>query len=1079
MLKQQTMPPTSVLFQQPATGARTMDIHVDRGPRLGMQDGLGRYWFSCNAGGFVLTQEFDILNRVVSDCVSRRGDPSPASVYSRTRFGDSLPPDEARSRNLGGRLTERFGQAGWARMEGRTLAGDPNATTTALSRAYQTAEGGMPAIDIPPLDGAEPCNAGLQARSYTTALQRHDAFGRALEAVNPNGNVACASFLLSGVTAVAGVDGQCYLQNLRYNARSQLLSAVTGLAADGSGGGLLTSVYRYDTRSFLRSQAYATLDPDFIAALPGGDRARIDGSADSGRRQDTCHALDPNGNVCGIDDAWPAVVFGQPADSRSADSFAYDAVYRLLTATGTENPACSPTDSGAGTGFAAGALPIGPAGYAALAPYLQRYAYDDGGNITGVSHFSNGILDDRRSMAMKVSSGSNRSVSAALYASMGGTETATEIGETFFAGGLFDAAGNQLQTASLAGMQWDFQGQMAQSSYAIPGDPACTATEYHVYVSGAIRTRKITVTRNADGLIVRLDTVTYLGEVELRASYRQADPAVGIDYDGETVGNAVPTADYSELRIMLGQVQAARILRGTLEEGAGPAVRTWYSLCNHIGSCQAELDEQGSIANYQSFYPYGGTSLAASGGDGISLVLKQIQYSGKEKDGSGLAFYGFRHYDASAFRWTRPDPAGMAGSGLNLYAMVGGNPVTLRDTDGLVGNYAYFRAGIPIFVFCVTWSLFFYWAAAAYNDPDDRILTLKTATGAAIVGAGRHVARIVEAATTRALSLRHTETLNVRDGDQGGGTLTLNLELFPASLPERQLGQLRFLAAVRGIFYDLVGEGMEHLALVGFMGMTKETHSASWSIIYAMSAIGAIYAVLEVNNIAARNRTKDWAVTRVTFTLNDANFRKPKRCCPPGIAYLQQVSSYDALGYGFAGMALHRADDSASQAATRMWFPTVNIPRYSGFPWWVLRNALGRALRDMTPEILKCAGLWCGADKDMRYRVRGSSGQMYAHFNGNRIDEIYGLNWTADRAVQTKQHVQWSDVAQEAVREHTKHLKEPIKTRVGNTMFHTDNRLIGAVANGRSEEQVNLLKEHRENSKAEVSLTQASKENNQ
>ena len=41
-----------------------------------------------------------------------------------------------------------------------------------------------------------------------------------------------------------------------------------------------------------------------------------------------------------------------------------------------------------------------------------------------------------------------------------------------------------------------------------------------------------------------------------------------------------------------------------------------------------------------------------------------------------------RYYSGSRFRWLSPDPAGFV-EGLNLYAMVGGNPVTHRDVMGM------------------------------------------------------------------------------------------------------------------------------------------------------------------------------------------------------------------------------------------------------------------------------------------------------------------------------------------------------------------------------------------------------------
>ncbi|RIJ00635.1 RHS repeat-associated core domain-containing protein, partial [Achromobacter sp. K91] len=62
---------------------------------------------------------------------------------------------------------------------------------------------------------------------------------------------------------------------------------------------------------------------------------------------------------------------------------------------------------------------------------------------------------------------------------------------------------------------------------------------------------------------------------------------------------------------------------------------------------------------------------------------KTIRYSGKERDAAGLYYYGMRYYQPWIGRWINPDPAGTV-DGQNLYCMVGNNPATRRDADGLM-----------------------------------------------------------------------------------------------------------------------------------------------------------------------------------------------------------------------------------------------------------------------------------------------------------------------------------------------------------------------------------------------------------
>ncbi|WP_274594807.1 RHS repeat-associated core domain-containing protein, partial [Pantoea agglomerans] len=65
----------------------------------------------------------------------------------------------------------------------------------------------------------------------------------------------------------------------------------------------------------------------------------------------------------------------------------------------------------------------------------------------------------------------------------------------------------------------------------------------------------------------------------------------------------------------------------------------------------------------------------------VEADYKTVRYSGKERDATGLYYYGYRYYQPWAGRWLSSDPAGTV-DGLNLYRMVRNTPIVLRDTDG-------------------------------------------------------------------------------------------------------------------------------------------------------------------------------------------------------------------------------------------------------------------------------------------------------------------------------------------------------------------------------------------------------------
>ncbi|WP_162886466.1 RHS repeat-associated core domain-containing protein, partial [Pseudomonas syringae] len=111
-----------------------------------------------------------------------------------------------------------------------------------------------------------------------------------------------------------------------------------------------------------------------------------------------------------------------------------------------------------------------------------------------------------------------------------------------------------------------------------------------------------------------------------------------------------------------------------------------YSLGDHLGSSTLELDQQGRLISQESYYPFGGTAWWAAR-SAVEAKYKTVRYSGKERDASGLYYYGFRYYAPWLQRWISPDPAGDV-DGLNLYGYVKNSPITYYDRLGYMGKHA-------------------------------------------------------------------------------------------------------------------------------------------------------------------------------------------------------------------------------------------------------------------------------------------------------------------------------------------------------------------------------------------------------
>ncbi|SMF32655.1 RHS repeat-associated core domain-containing protein [Pseudomonas sp. LAIL14HWK12:I10] len=128
------------------------------------------------------------------------------------------------------------------------------------------------------------------------------------------------------------------------------------------------------------------------------------------------------------------------------------------------------------------------------------------------------------------------------------------------------------------------------------------------------------------------------------------------------------------------QVRALHWAAGKPPELADAQLR--YSYADQLGSGCLEVDGSGAVISQEEYYPYGGTAVWAACSE-VQGRYKFVRYSGKERDATGLYYYGYRYYQPWLGRWLSADPAGTV-DGLNLYAMVRNNPMTLVDELGLM-----------------------------------------------------------------------------------------------------------------------------------------------------------------------------------------------------------------------------------------------------------------------------------------------------------------------------------------------------------------------------------------------------------
>ncbi|SEC75688.1 insecticidal toxin complex protein TccC [Pseudomonas frederiksbergensis] len=350
--------------------------------------------------------------------------------------------------------------------------------------------------------------------------------------------------------------------------------------------------------------------------------------------QHLIYDYDRTGNVLSIEDKALPVRYFANQRIEPISRFSYDSLYQLIEASGWE--AGGPNQ---------GPESVGQADPAAVSNYRQTYSYDESGNLLKLTHV--GAKNPGREL--KAARYSNR----CLPWRNGVPPTEEEIAAAF------DAKGNCLELDQGRFLRWDLRNQL-QSISPVERDSGLNDQESYVYDGGGQRVRKIrSLNTNARTVVAE---VRYLPGLELRTD------------SGTREALQVITAQAG--------LNSVRVLHWETDPPSGVTNDQYrYSLVDHLNSCTLELADDARVISRETYHPFGTTAWSAGPND-TDGDYKTVRYSGKERDATGLYYYGFRYYLPWLQRWLNPDPAG-AIDGLNLYRMVRNNPVGLVDVDGL------------------------------------------------------------------------------------------------------------------------------------------------------------------------------------------------------------------------------------------------------------------------------------------------------------------------------------------------------------------------------------------------------------
>jgi RHS repeat-associated protein len=379
--------------------------------------------------------------------------------------------------------------------------------------------------------------------------------------------------------------------------------------------------------------------------------------------QDLAFVYDPVGNVTAIVDGGDqSALFQNPVFFANAKitigaDYSYDALYRLITATGREHEgqigaAWSDAFDGARS------LLAHPQDAQRMRSYVETYTYDKAGNLHELAHAAGPQGSWTRSFAYNEPSLIDLppGVPPPAHPKSNQLSSATVGGNT--TSYAYDAHGNMLALDSARTLAWDYGDRLTFADLLGGG------SAFYAYDAGGERTRKTWV---------KSPTLTeerfYLGAFEV---WRRRGAGGAIEVERTT------------LHVMDGRDRCAIIERRTAGVDAGLAELTRFQHANHLGSVALELDAKAAVISYEEFHPYGSTAYEA-----VAANLgtpKRYRYTGKERDAeSGLSYHSARYYAPWLTRWISCDPGGLV-DGPNLYRYVAGNPVRSSDRSGRQGD---------------------------------------------------------------------------------------------------------------------------------------------------------------------------------------------------------------------------------------------------------------------------------------------------------------------------------------------------------------------------------------------------------
>jgi hypothetical protein len=641
--------PTGVLEQRivmhyayDMLGNRIHQLSMEAGARWMLNDVAGKPILTWDSRGHNFATSYDVLRRPVQQSVrgtSAESDPRTLNrdvLVDKIEYGESplsAPPaeeDRAQRLNLRTRIYRHFDSAGIAsnaRLDANGTAvaaydfkGNLLHSTRRLVSDYTAIPDWLlnPQLDLETFEGSTSYDAlnrpiqsvaphSNQARAKRNVIQPVFNEANLLERVDVwLGRAAEPGALLD---PDAEAPSRVGVVNIDYDAKAQRLRI------DYKNGA--STRYRYDPETLQLVDLYTRRGAAFIEDCdnPQPPPATI-AAPECPPQSKACglqklhYTYDPAGNIIYIEDKAQQAIYFRNKIVEPSNDYVYDALYRLIQATGREHlgqggaPSAHSHDDAGRVGLltAEAAGCFAPNDGNAMGTYIERYVYDAVGNFLQMQHRGSDPAHPGWTRAydyLEPSLIEDGSGGVPLKTDNQLTRTTLSPNgpnpqmEPYQHGG----HGNIVRMPHLGGgsarpnMHWDFRNQLRQTDMGGGG------VAFYVYDASGQRVRK--VWEKAPGLI---EERIYLGGFEIFRKHSGPISANTATLERETlhVRDDNQRIAFAEMRTLdtAGNDQAPRqLLR--------------YQFGNHLGSASLELDEQARIISYEEYAPYGSSTYQA------------------------------------------------------------------------------------------------------------------------------------------------------------------------------------------------------------------------------------------------------------------------------------------------------------------------------------------------------------------------------------------------------------------------------------------------------------------------------------